>query len=490
MQYEVDVLIVGAGLAGVGFAYHLQNSCPTKSYAILESRSVIGGTWDLFRYPGVRSDSDMHVFGYSFKPWQDERAIAPGDVIRDYITEAATESNVEEHIRYGHSVKEARWDRTTAQWTVSAIQSETGARVEIKCSWLQLCTGYYSYAEGYTPQFSGRDDFRGEIIHPQDWPEKTVVSGKRIIVIGSGATAVTLVPSLAEVAEHVVMLQRSPSFIHSLPSVDPFAKIARRLLPDKWAHLLIRWLSSRAEDREYVDTRKNPGEVSNNLLSETRKVLPAGYDVEKDFLPRYNPWDQRVCVSPDGDFFEAISNGSASVETEEIESFTKAGIRLKSGKELPADIIITATGLNMVLGGDITFCLDDEVASLNDRCLYRGNMLSDIPNLSLSTGTFTASYTPRVELVAKYVCRLLNFIDDRGLTDVTPILPLSEREQGPRSYIEGFSAGYVSRALQQLPRQGWEDPWRNEQSYQENKRLLNEAIEDGVLRLHSGSVEA
>ena len=482
MQYEVDVLIVGAGLAGIGFAHHLQNACPTRSYKILESRPSIGGTWDLFRYPGVRSDSDMHTYGYSFKPWQDERAIAPGGLIRDYIIEAAREADIDKHIHYGHSVKEARWDRLTAKWTVLAFQSDTGESVHITCSWLQLCTGYYSYTQGYTPDFPGQNNFRGEIIHPQAWPEAVSLSGKRIIVIGSGATAVTLIPSLIKVAGHVVMLQRSPSFIHALPSVDAFSKRVRQLLPKKWAHLLIRWLGSRLEDREYTEARKDPDKALKHFLRDTRQALPAGYDVEKHFLPRYGAWDQRVCVSPDGDFFDAISTGKASVETEEIDAFTDAGIRLNTGKELSADIIITATGLNMVLGGDIIFYVDDKVINLKDRFLYRGNMLSDMPNLSLSTGTFTASYTPRIELVAKYVCRLLNHLVDQGLSDATPLLPPTKGEQRGRAYIEGFSAGYVRRAIGGLPRQGKEEPWRNEQSFRENKRLLTAAVDDGVLQ--------
>ena len=487
MQYDVDVLIIGAGLAGIGFAHHLQDACPTRSYKILESRDSMGGTWNLFRYPGVRSDSDMHIYGYSFKPWQDERAIAPGGVINDYIVDAAKEANIEEHIHYGHSVKEARWDRLTAKWKVRAFQSDTGESVQITCSWLQLCTGYYSYAQGYVPDFPGQNNFRGEIIHPQAWPEAVSLSGKRIIVIGSGATAVTLIPSLTEVADHVVMLQRSPSFIHALPSIDTFSKWIRQLLPEKWAHLLIRWQGSRMEDQEYAETRKDPDEALKHFLRDTRQALPAGYDVEKHFLPRYNAWDQRVCVSPDGDFFDAISTGKASVETEEIDTFTEAGIRLNTGKELAADIIVTATGLNMVLGGDITLYVDDDVINLEDRFLYRGNMLSDIPNLSLSTGTFTASYTPRIELIAKYVCRVLNHLEDQGLSDATPLLPSAEAEQPGRPYIEGFSAGYVRRAIDDLPRQGNQAPWRNEQSFRENKRLLTAAVDDGVLQFRRDS---
>lgn len=482
MQYEVDVLIVGAGLAGIGFAHHLQEACPTRSYKILESGDSMGGTWNLFRYPGVRSDSDMHIYGYSFKPWQDERAIAPGGVIRDYIIDAAKEANIDEHIHYAHRVKEARWDRLTAKWKVLAFQSDTGESVQITCSWLQLCTGYYSYAQGYSPDFPGQNNFRGEIIHPQAWPEAVSLSGKRIIVIGSGATAVTLIPSLTKVADHVVMLQRSPSFIHALPSIDTFSKKVRQLLPEKWAHLLIRWQGSRLEDREYSETRKEPGEALKHFLQDTRQALPAGYDVEKHFLPRYNAWDQRVCVSPDGDFFEAIRSGKASVETEEIEAFTETGIRLNTGKELAADIIVTATGLNMVLGGDIKLYVDDEVINLGERFLYRGNMLSDIPNLSLSTGTFTASYTPRIELVAKYVCRILRHLEDQNLSDATPLLPSAEAGQPGRPYIEGFSAGYVRRAINDLPKQGKQAPWRNEQSFRENKRLLTAAIDDGVLQ--------
>ena len=482
LQTDVDVLIVGAGLAGIGFAHHLQNACPEKSFLLLEARSAIGGTWDLFRYPGVRSDSDMYVYGYSFKPWRDDRAIAPGDTIVEYIREAAAESGIDQHIQFGQSVQSAQWRSDTGQWSVSAVDAESGEQKKITCNWLQLCSGYYSYNKGYTPVFSGIDNFRGQVVHPQAWPENLELRDKRIVVIGSGATAVTLVPSLACAAMQVVMLQRTPSFILAMPSIDRFATAVRCLLPAQLAHRLIRRRNSRIEDTEYVHTRKEPALVRVEFLEETRKRLPDGFDVEKHFLPDYDPWDQRVCVSPDGDFFDAICDNRASVVTDEIASFSETAIQLKSGDSLEADIIVTATGLNMEVGGGIDFIVDDKSISLADLHLYRGNMFSGVPNLSLSMGTFTASYTPRIELVAKYVCRLMQYLDKHNLVAATPVLPASEKEQTARPYIEGFSAGYVERALARLPKQGAAHPWLNVQTFQENKQLLNEVINDNVLQ--------
>jgi monooxygenase len=474
-----DVLLVGAGLSGVGAAYHLQKGSPGRSYVILEGREAIGGTWDLFRYPGIRSDSDMYTLGYSFRPWEEAKAIADGPSILRYVNDTADRYGIRKHIRFGHQVKRADWSSHEARWLVEAERTDTGERVRFSCNWLHICSGYYNYHEVYDPEFAGRESFRGTIVHPQFWPEDLDYKGKKVVVIGSGATAVTIVPEMAKDASHVAMLQRSPTYMVSRPSEDSIANTLRKVLPSKVAYGITRWKNVLLQMFFFNLARKRPARVKARLLEEVTKLLPEGYDVGTHFTPRYNPWDQRLCLVPDSDMFEAISNGSASIVTGEIDAFTEAGIRLKNGDELPADIVVTATGLKLQLASDIAFAVDGERRDLAKTLSYRGMMFSDVPNLSYSFGYTNASWTLKADLTGGYLCRLLNHL---GRTGTEIALPAREAGIEEVPFLD-FSSGYVQRARDVLPKQGSKKPWKLYQNYALDMFSLKFAsVEDGVIR--------
>jgi monooxygenase len=465
---HVDVLIIGAGLSGIGAAVHLQESCPGKSYAILEAREDLGGTWDLFRYPGIRSDSDMFTLGYSFKPWTGEKSIADGASILRYIEETASEHGVGERIRFGHRVLAAEWSSAEARWTVRAERAG-GETVELTCNWLYGCTGYYRYDEGFSPRFEGRERFGGEIVHPQHWPEDLDYDGKRVVVIGSGATAITLVPAMAERAAQVTMLQRSPTYVVSLPGVEPIAPLLRRFLPERTVYAVTRWKNVLLTSLSYQLSRRAPGLMKRILRRGVERRLPAGFDVDRHFKPSYDPWDQRLCVVPRGDLFRAIRSGKANVVTDRIATFTETGIRLESGQELEADVIVTATGLNLLVGGGMKIVVDGRERKLSETVGYKGMMFSTIPNLVVALGYTNASFTLKTDLVAEHVCRLLAHMDEHGYQVATPREP---DPSIPREPFIDLTSGYVTRSLHELPKQAARRPWRLHQSYARDVALL------------------
>ena len=480
IREHVDVLIVGAGLSGVGAACHLQRRCPGKSYAILEARDTIGGTWDLFRYPGIRSDSDMHTLGYSFKPWRAAKAIADGPSILSYISETADEYGVTDKIRYGHKVTEARWSTRDARWIVTAEQAADGQTIELTAEFLLGCSGYYRYDQGYTPDLPGLDRFDGHVIHPQHWPEDLDYEGKRVLVIGSGATAVTLVPAMARTAAHVTMIQRSPSYILTLPGEDAIAARLRRRLPPMAAYQATRLKNAGLMTLFYQLSRRRPGLVKAFLRRGVERQLPQGFDVDTHFTPRYNPWDQRLCVCPDGDLFAALSDGSASIVTDQVETVTERGVKLARGGELEADVIVTATGLQLQALGGIALAIDDRRLDLPELMVYRGMMLSSVPNLAMSVGYTNASWTLKCDLTCEYVCRLINHMDNHGYSSATPVL--DDPTVTPRPLLD-LDAGYVLRSLHDLPSQGSKRPWRLYQNYALDVVALRFGrLEDGVLR--------
>lgn len=458
---DVDLLIVGAGLSGIGAAYYLQTHCPKKSYAILEGRDAMGGTWDLFHYPGVRSDSDMYTLGYSFRPWHDPRAIADGPSILAYIRETAQAYSIDQQIRFGHRVRRAEWSSEDMRWTVEAERA-SGEVVRLTCSFLYMCSGYYDYERGHMPEWPGVEQFTGQIVHPQRWPADMDYADKQVVVIGSGATAVTLVPAMAKQAAHVTMLQRSPTYIVSLPTEDAVANWLRGHLPRRLAYSLVRWKNVLNTMFYYNLMRRQPARMKQNLIELVRAQLGPNYDVDTHFTPRYNPWDQRLCLVPDGDLFNAINAGSASVVTDHIDTFTPAGIRLRSGAELTADIIVTATGLVMKLMSGVQLVVDGRAVELSQTMSYKGMMFSDIPNLAGAIGYTNASWTLKCELVSQYVCRLLNFMDKHGYVQCTPRKTDPTITEEP---IVDFTSGYVQRALPSLPSQGSQRPWKLYQNY-------------------------
>ena len=478
MDEHFDVLIVGAGLSGIGAACHLQRRLPGATYAILEAREAIGGTWDLFRYPGVRSDSDMFTLGYSFRPWTAPRAIAAGAEIRDYIRATAREHDVERRIRFGHRVLRAAWDSRTARWTVECNRG-CGERAVLSCRFLHFCSGYYSYEAGYTPSFPGVERFAGPIVHPQQWPADLDWSGKQVIVIGSGATAITLAPALAERAAHVVMLQRSPSYVVSLPRESALARALFNRVPPLVASQLLRLESIATTALTFQLSRRRPALAKRLLLAALARELPPGYDVERHFTPRYNPWDQRLCVVADGDLFAAIRAGTASVATGRIESFTPAGIRLDSGEELEADLIVTATGLALELLGGAEVVVDGVTVDPGSRVAYKGAMLSGVPNAALSFGYTNASWTLKCDLICEFACRLLAYLDRHGYDYAAPLAPDAGQRLEP---LLEFTSGYVTRAADGLPRQGERAPWRLHQNWFADRRLLlrGELQDEGI----------
>ncbi len=481
MIEHLDVIVVGAGLSGIGAAYHLQTKCPGKRYAILEGRGAIGGTWDLFRYPGIRSDSDMYTLGYAFKPWKEQKAIADGPSILRYIEETAREHGIDEKIRFGHRVTRASWSSVDARWTVEAERVGSDEPVQLTCSFLYTCTGYYDYDAGFTPELPGRDRFAGRIVHPQKWTDDIVYEGKRVVVIGSGATAMTLVPELAKKAAHVVMLQRSPTYVVSVPAEDAIANGLRRRLPAKLAYDLARWKNVAVSMLFFQLARRRPAAAKKRLVQLVKDALGRDYDVETHFSPRYKPWDQRVCLVPDGDLFEAIRAGRASVVTDKIDTFTERGIRLASGEELEADLVVTATGLELLFLGGMELVVDGAPIEPSKTLSYKGMMLSGVPNLACAFGYTNASWTLKADLTADYVCRLLRHMDEVGARQCTPRRTDPSVQEEP--FLD-FSSGYVQRALSRFPKQGSKRPWKLYQNYALDILALRfGAIEDGTLEL-------
>jgi len=475
-----DVIVVGAGLSGIGAGFHLQRDCPDRSYMILEGRETIGGTWDLFRYPGIRSDSDMYTLGYSFKPWREAKAIADGPSILRYVRETAAEHGIDKKIRFHHRVVGADWSTKDGKWLVRAEQGPEKTPVTFSCGFLFMCSGYYDYAGGYTPEFAGAEAFGGRVVHPQKWPEGLDYTGKRVVVIGSGATAVTLVPEMAKTAAHVVMLQRSPTYIVSRPAEDQLANRLRARLPAMLAYQLVRWKNVLMAMFFFNLARKRPAKVKQGIIDMVAAELGPDYDVKTHFTPRYNPWDQRVCLVPDGDLFDAIKSGAAEIVTDEIDSFVPAGIRLKSGKEVAADIIVTATGLKMQFMSGLVATVDGAKANFAEKMTYKGMMYSDVPNLAQAFGYTNASWTLKCDLTCEYVCRLLNHMRKNHQTQCVPRLP----QQGVtvQPFLD-FSSGYVLRARDELPKQGAVAPWRVYQNYLLDLLALRFGrVEDGTLR--------
>ena len=476
-----DVLIVGAGLSGVGAAWHLEDRRPGTSYAILEAREDLGGTWDLFRYPGIRSDSDMHTLGYRFRPWTDSKTITDGDSILEYVRDTAREAGIDRKIHYRHKVVRAEWSTAETRWLVEAERTDTGETVRFSCGFLWMCSGYFRYDEGYTPEFEGVERFAGRVVHPQHWPEDLEYEGKRVVVIGSGATAVTLVPAMAEDAAQVTMLQRSPTYVASLPAVDPVAKLLRRILPHRAVYPIVRWKNVLIQTLVFQLSRRRPDALRKFLRKGVERALPPGYDIDTHFEPRYNPWDQRLCAVPNGDLFRAISRGDAEVVTDRIETFTERGLLLESGRELEADVIVTATGLNLLFLGGVEVSVDGEAVDVPSRMTYKGMMLNGVPNAALTVGYTNASWTLKADLTSEYVCRLLAHMDKHGYRVATPVDDDPSVEPVP---LLDFEAGYVQRAIHLFPKGGSRPPWRLGMSYAQDVVTLRHGdLEDGALRL-------
>jgi len=474
-----DVLIVGAGISGIGGGAHLKMRAPGKSFAILEGRERLGGTWDLFKYPGIRSDSDMHTLGFSFKPWTHEKSIADAGSILDYLNETADEYGLRDHIRFNTMLTAARWDSNEGLWTVT-VKSPAGEQ-QMQAQILYMCTGYYRYSEGYMPDFPGMDRFKGPIIHPQKWPEDLDYKGKNVVVIGSGATAVTILPAMANNgAGHVTMLQRSPTWYATRPAKDRFANIVRKLLPGKLAYAVTRFKNTNVQQMVYETAQKKPEKVSKHLMKMVQDELGPDYDYQTHFTPRYKPWDQRLCLVPDGDMFKAIKRGDASIVTDEIDSFTETGIHLKSGKDLPADIIISATGLHMEVMHGVALSIDGRAASVGQSFSYKGCMYSGIPNLISAFGYSNASWTLKADLISEYLCRMLDHFDKTGTDYCIPVADgVSEEAEG----MMNLSSGYVERAKGRVPMAGNQYPWRAYHNYRLDKKLMrNEPMEDGHLQ--------
>ncbi len=489
MTEFVDAVIVGAGISGISAAWHLQDRCPGKSYLILERRENLGGTWDLFQYPGIRSDSDMLTLGFRFKPWTDEKLIAEGGAIVSYLKEAVTESGIDTHIRYGNRVVGADWSDAENRWNLRVERD--GEIVEIACSFLHACSGYYNYDEGYLPEFEGYEDFTGTMVHPQHWPADLDYTGKKIVVVGSGATAITLLPALVNSgAGHVTMLQRSPTYIGALPDVDAFSYRMNKLLPVKQAYAVNRWKSILFQTAQYKVARRMPKVYAKSLRAMAERRLPEGYDYDKHFTPNYKPWDQRVCLAPNGDIFRAIRSGKADVVTETIERFTATGVKLTSGEELDADIIVTATGLNMQLLGGVEPSRNGEKIDLTTLMTYKGLMFSGIPNFAMTFGYTNIGWTLKADLVSEFVCRVLNFMDASGFDRVEPQHPGNSVDELP---FMDFSPGYFQRSIALLPKSGSRAPWRLKQNYFFDMRMIRHGkVDEEALRFtkHRATIPA
>ncbi len=475
-----DVVVIGAGISGISAAWHLQTMCPDREFTILEGRANLGGTWDLFRYPGIRSDSDMHTLGFAFKPWAADKAIADGPAIMEYLNEAVDEFDIRRRIQFDHHVHAASWSSETKQWTLS-ITAE-GVDKTITAGFVLMCTGYYSYKGGYRPDFPGEDTFTGPILHPQEWPDDLDYVGKRIIVIGSGATAVTLVPAMADSgAGHVTMLQRSPTWMVAAPAKDPIANVLRKVLPADRAYRLTRAKNVNLTDKVYKRSRTHPEKVAKALRKRLRKHFTED-QIDEFFTPQYDPWDQRLCLVPDADLFNAMKTGKAEIVNGTIDSFTESGIQLSSGEHLDADIIVTATGLNLVTIGEMDFDVDGEIVDFSQRWSYKGFSYSDMPNLLSTFGYINASWTLRADLVSAYACRILNHMAESGTTTATPVLRPSDADMPRRPWVDDFSAGYMARMMPLLPKQGDREPWINTQDYKADRELIGEApVDDGVM---------
>lgn len=477
----LDVLVIGAGISGIGVASRLQQDRPGTSFVVLEAREAAGGTWDLFRYPGVRSDSDLYTFGFDFKPWRDERSIAPARKILDYLEETVDENGLRGAIRYGHRVVSAAWSSTTATWTVTAAHA--GDTVSFTCRWLVSATGYYDYENGYTPTFRGSERFGGRIVHPQHWPADLDYSGKHVVIIGSGATALTLAPAMAGEAAHVTVLQRTPSYIQSIPSVDVLAEKLKALLGEERAYPWIRRKNIWIQRLTWQFCRRHPRLARSYLRRATARQLPAGYPVDLHFNPPYDPWDQRLCLVPNGDFFKAIRRGAVSMATDRIDTFTEAGIELESGQTLEADIVVTATGLTLLPFGGIPLSVDGESVSLPATVAYKGVMLSGVPNFSYSIGYTNMSWTLKVGLLGRYLCRLLAFMEAHQVDTCVPAFDGLLEETRP---LLDLAAGYVERSVENLPRQGARPPWTTSTGFHPDEELLvRSAIADEHLQFSS-----
>ncbi len=482
---HLDVLIVGAGLSGIGAGYHLQTRCPGTTYAILEARDRSGGTWDLFRYPGIRSDSDMHTLGYAFRPWEDAKAIADGPSILSYIRETASDYGIDRRIRFNHRVVAAQWSSDEAQWLVEAERTDTGEPVRLTCGFLFFCSGYYRYDRGFAPDFPGSEDFSGRIIHPQFWPEDLDYAARKVVVVGSGATAVTLVPAMAERAAHVTMLQRSPSYVVSLPGTDRLAVRLRRVLGARLGYQVIRWRNVLVQLLSFQLSRRRPQLMKKLIRRGVERELPPGYDIDTHFNPSYNPWDQRLCLVPDGDLFAAIREGRADIVTDRIDRFTATGIRLASGAELDADIVVTATGLELVPLGGVRLTVDGRGVELPETMGYKGMVLSGVPNLATAFGYTNASWTLKCDLTCQYVCRLLNHMRSHGYDYC--VAENDDSSVAPEPFID-FNSGYVLRALDAFPKQGSKRPWRLHQNYAlDIVGLRFASLDDDVLRFRRAS---
>jgi cation diffusion facilitator CzcD-associated flavoprotein CzcO len=461
-QSNFDVIVVGAGISGIGAGYHLQEQCPNKSFVILEGRETFGGTWDLFRYPGVRSDSDMHTMGFRFKPWIDERFIADGSSIMNYLDETISENNLKDKIRYQCKVISSSWSSSESKWTLEVENSSSGTINKYKCKFLMLCGGYYNYEEGYNPDFKNQEQFDGPIIHPQKWPEDLDYKNKKVVIIGSGATAVTIVPAMADQVDQITMLQRSPTYFMAAPDKDMIGNFFKKIFRQKTAYFLTRWKNILLGNFFYNRCVKNPEKVKEMLINGVKDHLGEDYDIETHFTPKYKPWDERLCFVPNADFFEAMKAGKASVVTDHIDEFTETGIKLKSGKELDADIIIKATGLNLQFLNGIDVKVDNSSINISEKLAYKGRMFNDIPNLACSFGYARASWTLGADLSSEYVCKLLNYMGKHGYDSCTPVKGEGIEEEG--TYLN-LSSGYVTRAIDRMPKQGSKEPWKGNQSY-------------------------
>ncbi len=476
---HVDVLIIGAGISGIGAACHIKQHCKGKTIQILERRNAIGGTWDLFRYPGIRSDSDMYTLGYSFKPWKGEKVLANGQEIREYVTEAAKDFQVTKDIQFGIKVTGAQWDSEAAQWTVQAVVEQTGETKVFTSRFLLGCTGYYNYDKGYLPEFKGIEQFKGKVVHPQHWPENLDYTGKKVVVIGSGATAITLVPAMADKAAHVTMLQRSPTYIASIPSVDPVSVMLKKFMPNSWVYSIGRARNIALQRLIFKLSKERPNAIKRLLLGATKARMGKNFDM-KHFTPSYNPWDQRLCVVPDGDLFKALKKGEASIVTEHIDTFEAKGIRLKNGELLEADIVITATGLDLQILGGVGVEVDGRPIEIGDVLSYKGVMMSNIPNFAMVFGYTNASWTLKADLASEFVCRVINHMDQKGYATVVPDATGVSADGAPMFDLD---AGYMKRAADRLPKQGPKAPWTIDNNYLADRpRLRKGEIEDGVLK--------